>query len=171
MSKGGNTQSTSVSYPGYIKRAGKGGEKVLRGLFNGEAQGNLMPSLSWWNSMAPQILEGLYGSYEMGSENLLEQMQMHGGMGSPGGGMSGAAGSALGSYWSDAARNVGTQAWQMSQPGMFLPYQIAAGAAGLGGSTGSTTTQNTSALNSILGAVTSIAAPIGAGYAYGSASK
>jgi hypothetical protein len=83
---------------------------------------NLMPTKSWWNSLAPGIKEGAWAPFEEGKQNLLETMGNSGMASSARGGYSGAAGAALGEYMADATPAYAMNLWNMSSPGMFTNY-------------------------------------------------
>lgn len=84
---------------------------------------SIMPTSDWWGGLAPQVKQGLWAPYNEGAQQMLEQMGGGGMLGSPSGGMSGAAGAAMGRYYQDAAKDVGLQAWQMTAPGAFAGWQ------------------------------------------------
>jgi len=75
-----------------------------------------MPTQNWWNSMSPEVKAGLYAPYQEAGEGMLERMGAQGQVGSPSAGYSGAAGAAMGKLASEAGKNVGLQAWQMTSP-------------------------------------------------------
>ena len=79
---------------------------------------SMLPSSSWYNSMSPEVMQGIWAPYEQASKGMLEQLGSIGQLGSARGGASGAAGAAMGQFSADAANKVGLQAWQMSQPAM-----------------------------------------------------
>lgn len=93
---------------------------VLSGvpMYNIPSVESMMPTQSWYNSLSPEVMKGVWAPYEQASKGMLEQLGGIGQLGSPRGGASGAAGAALGQFSADAANKVGMQAWQMSQPAM-----------------------------------------------------
>lgn len=78
----------------------------------------MMPTQQWWNSLSPNVKSGLYAPYQEVGQQLIETLGGRGAVGSPRAGYSGAAGAALGELGSNAARDVGMQAWQMTSPAM-----------------------------------------------------
>jgi hypothetical protein len=79
---------------------------------------SMMPTQDWWNSLSPDVMQGIWAPYQQASKGMLEQLGGMGQLGSARGGATGAAGAALGQFGADAANKVGLQAWQMSQPAM-----------------------------------------------------
>lgn len=84
---------------------------------------SMMPTQEWWNSLSPDVMQGVWAPYQQASKGMLEQLGGIGQLGSARGGATGAAGAALGQFSADAANKVGLQAWQMSQPAMQLGWQ------------------------------------------------
>ena len=78
----------------------------------------LMPTSGWFDSISPDVMQGVWEPYNQASQQMAEQMGAGGMGGSARGGWSGAAGAGLGKFWEQAGRNVGQQAWGMMQPGM-----------------------------------------------------
>jgi len=78
----------------------------------------MMPTQTWWNSLSPNVKSGLWAPYQEGAMGLQEMLAGQGQWGSPRGGVSGSAQTAMGKYASEASRNVGLQAWEMTQPAM-----------------------------------------------------
>ena len=81
-----------------------------------------MPTADWYNSLSPEVMQGLWAPYDYGAQQLTEQLNSAGQAGSARGGYTGAAGAALGELYSRGAKDVGMSAWQMSQPGLFADY-------------------------------------------------
>ena len=81
-----------------------------------------MPTSDWYNSLSPEVMQGLWSPYDYGAKQLTTQLNSAGQAGSARGGYSGAAGAALGELYSRGAKDVGMSAWQMSQPGLFADY-------------------------------------------------
>lgn len=79
---------------------------------------SMMPTQDWWNSLSPDVMQGIWAPYQQASKGMLEQLGGMGQAGSARGGATGAAGAAMGQFSADAANKVGLQAWQMSQPAM-----------------------------------------------------
>lgn len=75
-----------------------------------------MPTGDWWGSLSPNVKAGLYAPYAEAGQGLMGAMAGRGQLGSERGGFSGAAGSAMGELAGSAAKNVGLNAWQMTQP-------------------------------------------------------
>jgi hypothetical protein len=88
---------------------------------------SMMPTQSWWNSLSPDVMAGVWAPYQQASQTMLEQLGGMGQAGSARGGATGAAGAALGQFSADAANKVGLQAWQMSQPAMQAGWQAQLG--------------------------------------------
>lgn len=88
---------------------------------------SMMPTQSWWNSLSPDVMAGVWAPYQQASQGMLEQLGGMGQLGSARGGATGAAGAALGQFSADAANKVGLQAWQMSQPAMQAGWQAQLG--------------------------------------------
>ena len=80
------------------------------------------PTSGWFNSLSPEVMQGLWEPYEQGASQLAERMGAAGMSGSARGGYSGTAGDAFGRYYSDASKNIGTQAWNMTSPGMMANW-------------------------------------------------
>lgn len=76
------------------------------------------PTEAWYGGLSPDVMAGVWAPYNEGAKQMLELMG-----GSTRGGYSGATGAALGKYFSDAATDVGLQAWNMSQPGLMANWQ------------------------------------------------
>lgn len=83
----------------------------------------VQPTAQWYNSLSPEVMAGVWAPYQDASNQLLETLGASGQRGNARAGYSGAAGAALGSFAADASKNVGLQAWQMSQPGLMADYQ------------------------------------------------
>jgi hypothetical protein len=88
---------------------------------------SMMPTQSWWNSLSPEVMAGVWAPYQQASQSMLEQLGGMGQAGSARGGATGAAGAALGQFGADAANKVGLQTWQMSQPAMQAGWQAQLG--------------------------------------------
>ncbi len=82
-----------------------------------------MPTADWWGSLAPQVKAGLYAPYAEAGEGLMAAMGGRGQLGSARGGFSGAAGAAMGELASNAARDVGLNAWRMTSPMAMAGWQ------------------------------------------------
>ncbi len=82
-----------------------------------------MPTADWWGSLAPQVKAGLYAPYVEAGEGLMAAMGGRGQLGSERGGFSGATGAAMGELASNAARDVGLNAWQMTAPMAMTGWQ------------------------------------------------
>lgn len=91
--------------------------KLMQGLFQPGGAQNLMPTKQWFESLSPEVMQGVWAPHQDAMSQMGEQL---GGMGVTGGSMATAAGKLM----SEAGRGVGQQAWQMSQPGMMMPYQM-----------------------------------------------
>ena len=127
-------------------KGGKGGgalppNPVNEPLYNLPNPELMMPTGAWWDSLSPNVMEGLWSPVNEGARQMMETMGMSGQLGSGRGGFSGAGGTALGKFYEDAAQNVGLQAWQMTGPQMqhawdaivqreMLPYAILPGLVG-----------------------------------------
>jgi hypothetical protein len=88
---------------------------------------SMMPTKSWWDSLSPDVMAGVWAPYQQASQGMLEQLGGMGQLGSARGGATGAAGAALGQFGADAANKVGLQAWQMSQPAAQMGWQAQLG--------------------------------------------
>jgi len=87
-----------------------------------DVPGAVLPSKDWYGSMSPEVMEGVWAPYQEGAEQMLEAFG-----GTAGAGISGAHAAAMGKYFADASKDVGLQAWQMSQPGMMAEWQAQVG--------------------------------------------
>jgi hypothetical protein len=98
----------------------------MTGLYSGVPLYNtpnaVMPTADWYNNLSPEVLQGAWAPYDYAANQLTEQLNSAGQGGNARGGYSGAAGAALGELYSRGAKDVGMQAWQMSQPGMMVDY-------------------------------------------------
>jgi len=83
----------------------------------------LMPTSGWYNSIAPEVRQGLWEPWNEAANQLQMNMGSRGQLGSSRGGYSGAAGTALGKLYADAGQQVGTQAWNMMAPGQQALWQ------------------------------------------------
>lgn len=92
----------------------------------------LMPDSQWYQSMSPEVMQGLWKPYKEGASQYAEQMMSQGSYGSARGGVSGSAATALGKYGANAASQVGQQAWNMTYPGRQAQYQAQLGQAQTG---------------------------------------
>jgi len=96
------------------------------GIYSGVQQYNIpntvAPTQGWYNSISPEVQRGLWEPYNQGAKQLMETLGGQGSLGNARGGYTGAAGAALGKYYSDASTNIGTQAWNMMQPGMMANW-------------------------------------------------
>jgi len=79
------------------------------------------PTSGWFNSMSPEIMQGLYEPYNEAGRQMLELMGSRGQVGSAGSGYTGASGALLGELASQAGQQVGLNAWNM-----MAPYQMTA---------------------------------------------
>lgn len=77
----------------------------------------LTPTSGWYNSIAPEVKQGLWEPWNDAANQLQANLGVQGQVGSPLGGYSGAAGTGLGQLYADAGQQVGMQAWNMMQPG------------------------------------------------------
>ncbi len=84
--------------------------------------GTLLPTRQNFEQFSPQVMEALYHPYRAGQDILLNTLAGRGQMGVPGA-MSGAAGAALGKYWSEAAPQVTQQALGLMMPALQTGYQ------------------------------------------------
>ena len=82
-----------------------------------------MPTQQWWESLDPGVKAGLYAPYEEAGDRLVGRLNAMGSLGNARGGVSGAAGSALGELESQAAKNIGLNAWQMTSPAAMMDWQ------------------------------------------------
>lgn len=87
----------------------------------------LMPTQDWYSNLSPEVMAGLNAPYDDARDQLMERMGGLGQGGSAGAGYSGAAGAALGEFEATRANNIGLQAWQMTQPGLFADYNAQLG--------------------------------------------
>ena len=81
----------------------------------------LMPSNDWYSSISPEVMAGIKAPYEDASKQLTESLGYSGG--SAMGGASGTLGAAQGKFWEQAGRNIGNQAWGMTQPAYSAGWQ------------------------------------------------
>ncbi len=100
----------------------------------------LLPNADWYSGFSPEILTGLNAPYDDARSQMLEQMGARGQLGAPDA-MSGAAGAALGEFEANRARDVGLQAWQMTQPGLQQDYAAQLQRAQFGGQQQATANQ------------------------------
>lgn len=84
---------------------------------------NLMPTQGWYDNISSEVKQGLWEPWNDAANQLQMNMGQQGQLGSPRGGYSGAAGTALGQMYADAGKNVGMQAWNMTQPGNQAMWQ------------------------------------------------
>jgi hypothetical protein len=77
----------------------------------------LTPTKGWYDSMAPDVKQGLWEPWNDAANQLQMNMGAQGQLGTPGAGYSGAAGTGLGRLYADAGQQVGMQAWNMMAPG------------------------------------------------------
>ena len=77
----------------------------------------LTPTKGWYDSIAPEVKQGLWEPWNDASNQMMQNMSGVGQFGTPGAGMSGAALNAQGSLYADAGQQVGQQAWNMMAPG------------------------------------------------------
>ncbi len=92
-------------------------------LYNIPDASMMMPSQDWWGSLSPEVMQGLWSPYNAGAQQMMETMGAGGNLGSARGGYSGTGENALGRFYSDAATDVGLQAWKMTQPAMMANWQ------------------------------------------------
>jgi len=86
------------------------------------------PTSGWFDSMSPEIKQGLYEPYNESGRQMLELMGSRGQVGSGSSGYTGAAGVALGELGSRAGRDVGMNAWNMMAPNEMMANQAMWGA-------------------------------------------
>ena len=84
---------------------------------------NLLPTQNFFQNVAPEIRQGWDFESGIARENLFQQLGSKGQMGSARGGLSGAAGAALGSFEANRASQFGEQAFRMAQPGLQMGFQ------------------------------------------------
>lgn len=84
--------------------------------------GAVTPSAGWFEGMSPDVKAGMWEPYKEAGNQMLEVMGARGQGGSPRGGYSGAAGTAMGELFADAGSQVGLDAWQMQQPGLMAEF-------------------------------------------------
>jgi hypothetical protein len=77
----------------------------------------LTPTKGWYDSIAPDVKQGLWEPWNDAANQLQMNMGAQGQLGTPGAGYSGAAGTGLGRLYADAGQQVGMQAWNMMAPG------------------------------------------------------
>jgi hypothetical protein len=85
--------------------------------------GTIMPTKQWWDSLSPEVLQGIYAPYEATASKMLEGMGFNNQVGSAEGGYSGAAGAAMGKFAAESATQVGLQAWNMSSPALNKQWE------------------------------------------------
>ena len=83
----------------------------------------VMPTTDWWKGIAPEVKQGLWAPYNEAADILTERLGATGGLGSARGGYSGSAAAGLGKLYSEAGKDVGLQAWQMTQPALAAQWQ------------------------------------------------
>ena len=82
-----------------------------------------MPTSAWYNSLAPEVKAGLYAPYAEAGQGLMEAMGARGQAGGASTPYTGALGAGLGRIASEAAQNVGLNAWQMTSPALMAGMQ------------------------------------------------
>ena len=92
-------------------------------IYNVPSGDGLMPTKGWYDSISPEVKQGLWEPWNDASNQMMQNMSGVGQFGSPGGGMSGAALNAQGSLYADAGQQVGQQAWNMMAPGQQAMWQ------------------------------------------------
>lgn len=80
-----------------------------------------MPTAGWYNSIAPEVMQGLWEPYNDAAGQMAETLNMQGSLGS-GGRYTGNAMGNFGDFYSKAGTQIGTQAWNMMSPGMIQNY-------------------------------------------------
>jgi len=83
----------------------------------------LMPTRSFFESIDPSVMEGMNMMYDDSRNQMFETLGASGLGGSARGGFSGTAGAALGEFQANKARNMMTDLFNMSLPGMAQGYQ------------------------------------------------
>ena len=81
----------------------------------------LMPTSDWYQNISPEVMSGILAPYEDASKQLTESLG--GSAGSAMGGASGMLGASQAKFWEQAGRNMGTQAWSMTQPALSSQWQ------------------------------------------------
>lgn len=94
-----------------------------------------MPSSGWFNNLSPQVTSGLWEPYNQAAREMINTMSGSG-LVSGRGGYSGAAQTALGKFYSEAGKGIGTQAWNMISPiqmaGYTNPWNVGSQYSGVG---------------------------------------
>lgn len=85
------------------------------------------PTKNWFNSISPDVMEGLWEPYEFAASQLGERMGAGGQLGSARGGYSGTAGDSFGRFYAEAGKDIGTQAWNMMSPGIMANWSAQLG--------------------------------------------
>jgi len=80
------------------------------------------PTDGWYDSLDPNIMAGLNEPWNDAQDQMFESLGQAGSLGSGRGGLSGAAGAALGEFSADRASAVGLDAWNMVSPGLVADY-------------------------------------------------
>ena len=91
---------------------------------------NLLPTQAFFQNVAPEIRQGFDFETDIARKNLFQQLGEKGQLGSARGGLSGAAGAALGSFEAQRSAQFGEQAFRLAQPGLFAGFQQEAGRLG-----------------------------------------
>ena len=79
------------------------------------------PTADWFNSISPEVMKGLWEPYDFAANQMAEQLNYSGALGS-GGQYSGNAMNNFGDFYSKAGTQLGTQAWNMMSPGLIQDY-------------------------------------------------
>ena len=133
MSGGGGNNDSKPKFPSEIKQMWGMGHPLASRMAAAGMEGYplwdvpgmpdvpppVMPSAGWFNSIAPEVKQGLWEPYREAGQQLGETFGSRGQQGSQRGGPSGTYGAAMGSFAADASKNVGLQAWQMTAPQMM----------------------------------------------------
>lgn len=150
--------------------------KIMKGVWADGGQGFIdqyadvvQPTAQWYQNLSPEYMAGVWEPYNMGAQQMLENMGAQGVVGSGRGGYSGAASDALGRFYADASQQVGLDAWNTGaayRNMMMFPYTSAYGA--LGGTYGSAVVDPGNASNPAAGALSGAVGGGTLGYMIGS---
>lgn len=99
----------------------------MPGLYNVPDPSSILPTSDWWSGMAPELRQGIMAPYQEASQQMLELMGSRGQTGGAGTPLTGAAGAALGEFWSRATPQAALTGWQMYQPGAMANWQAQLG--------------------------------------------
>jgi hypothetical protein len=87
----------------------------------------VMPSTDWYNNIAPEVRQSLWEPAQEGGRQMMEAMGAKGQVGSAGSPISGSAQTGMGKLFADYSQGIGSQAWNMMQPGMMADYNAQLG--------------------------------------------